>query len=150
MPTADPAYAQRAVSPDYYYPIPVTLIYKSYPVYAPGRGPAGYMEQLRRLPPELAFNPARIRTKDDWVRAGEIVFNAPAAYGTDVSMEDIADTAWYAFTGVPIASDGTIPWLRYVIRSTGNPELGNLSCGFCHTRVLSDGSVVKGAQTNFF
>jgi hypothetical protein len=149
LPTADPAYRQKAVSPDYYYRIPVTPIYKSYPVYAPGRAPAGYMETLRRIPPQLAFNPARLKNKEDWIRAGEIVFDAPTTYGTDVSMEDVADPAWYAATGVPIASDGSIPWVRYVIRSTGNVEVGNLSCGFCHTRVLRDGSVVKGAQSNF-
>jgi hypothetical protein len=149
VPTADPAYSQKAVSPDYYYRIPIAVIYKSYPVYAPGRAPAGYMEKLRRLPPELAFNPARLRTKEDWIRAGEIVFDAPSAYGTDVSMEDVGNPSWYAATGVPIAGDGTIPWVRYVIRSTGNVEVGNLSCGFCHTRVLPDRSVVKGAQSNF-
>src|SRR5690349_17442670 len=58
VPVSQPAYSQKAVSPDYYYRIPVTLIYKSYPVYAPGRAPAGYMEKLKRLRPELAFDPA--------------------------------------------------------------------------------------------
>src|SRR3954471_4507390 len=49
VPVSQPAYSQKAVSPDYYYRIPVTPIYKSYPVYAPGRAPAGYMEKLKRL-----------------------------------------------------------------------------------------------------
>ena len=149
VPTADPAYSPKVVSADYYYRIPVTPIYKSYPVYAPGRAPAGYMEQLKRLAPELAFNPAKLRTKEDWIRAGEIVFDAPTAYGTDVNLEELGNPAWYTATGVPIAGDGTIPWVRYVIRSTGNVEVGNLSCGFCHERVLPDGSVAKGAQSNF-
>ncbi len=149
LPVADPTYSQKAVSPDYYYRIPVIPIYKSYPVYAPGRAPVGYMEKLKRLAPELAFNPARLKTKEDWIRAGEIVFDASTTYGTDVGMQELGNPAWYAATGVPIASDGTIPWVRYVIRSTGNVEVGNLSCGFCHTRVLPDGSVAKGAQSNF-
>ncbi len=148
VPVADPTYSQKAVSPDYYYRIPVIPIYKSYPVYAPDRAPVGYMEKLKRLAPELAFNPARLKTKEDWIRAGEIVFDASTTYGTDVGMQELAP-AWYAATGVPIANDGTIPWVRYVIRSTGNVEVGNLSCGFCHTRVLPDGSVAKGAQSNF-
>jgi hypothetical protein len=36
-----------------------------------------------------------------------------------------------------------------MVRGTGNVELGILSCAFCHTSVLPDGSVVKGAQSNF-
>jgi hypothetical protein len=64
-------------------------------------------------------------------------------------MEDLANPEWYAATGVRVAKDGTVPWVRYVIRGAGNVEAGNLSCGFCHTRVLPDGSVVKGAQSNF-
>jgi hypothetical protein len=149
VPVADPTYSQKAVSPDYYYRIPVIPIYKSYPVYAPGRAPVGYMEKLKRLAPELSFNPARLKTKEDWIRAGEIVFDASTTYATDVGMQELGNPAWYAATRVPIASDGTIPWVRYVIRSTGNVEVGNLSCGFCHTRVLPDGSVAKGAQSNF-
>ena len=118
-------------------------------MYAPGRAPAGYLEKLKRLGPQLAFDPVRLKTKEDWIRAGEIVFDAPTTYGTDVNMEDVANPEWYAATGVPIARDGTIPWVRYVIRGTGNVEVGNLSCGFCHTRVLPDGSVAKTAQSNF-
>ena len=149
VPVSMPAYAQKVVSPDYYYRIPVTPIYKSYPVYAPGRAPAGYMERLKRLRPELAFDPARLKTKEDWIRAGEIVFDAPTAYDVEVDLKEAADPEWYATTSVPIAKDGTIPWLRYVIRGTGTVEVGNLSCGFCHTRVMPDGSVVKAAQSNF-
>ncbi len=149
VPVSQPAYSPKAVSPDYYYRIPVIPIYKSYPVYAPGRAPAGYLERLKRLPPELAFDATRLQTKEDWIRAGEIVFDAPASYGTDVSMEDLANPDWYSATGVPIARDGTVPWVRYVIRGTGNVEVGNLSCAFCHTRVLPDGTVAKGAQSNF-
>jgi len=149
VPVSQPGYSQKAVSPDYYYRIPVTLVYKSYPVYARGREPAGYLDTLRRLPPELAFNSARLKTKEDWIHAGEMVFDAPAAYDAEVNREELNDPEWYKTTGVPIAADGTIPWLRYVIRSKGKVEVGNLSCGFCHTRVLEDGSVVKGAQSNF-
>src|SRR5439155_18514581 len=100
VPVSQPAYSQKAVSPDYYYQIPVTPIYKSYPVYAPGRAPAGYMDKLKRLPPELAFDPVRLKTKEDWVRAGEIVFDAPAAYNSEVDMDEVASPAWYAATGV--------------------------------------------------
>ena len=63
VPVSQPAYSQKAVPPDYYYRIPVTPIYKSYPVYAPGRAPDRYIEKLRRLTPELALDPARLKTR---------------------------------------------------------------------------------------
>lgn len=149
VPVSQPTYSQKTVSPDYYYQIPVALIYKSYPVYAPGRAPAGYMERLKRLPPELAFDPAKLKTKEDWIRAGEIVFDAPTVYGAEVNLDEVTSDAWYSATGAPVAKDGSVPWVRYVIRGAGNVEVGNLSCAFCHARVLPDGSVVKGAQSNF-
>jgi hypothetical protein len=55
----------------------------------------------------------------------------------------------YACTSLSISRDGTVPWVRYAVRATGNVEIGTLSSGFCQTRALSDGSVVKEAQNNF-
>ena len=55
----------------------------------------------------------------------------------------------FAAAGVPIAADGTYPFVRYVIRKKGELELGGNSCAWCHTRVMPDGSIVKGAQGNF-
>lgn len=48
--------------------------------------------------------------------------------------------------GVPVASDGTIPFARRVVREKGKVELGNVSCAMCHTRVLSDGTAVAGEK----
>lgn len=39
VPVSHPEYSAKAVTEDYYYRIPVLPIYKSYPVYAPGRMP---------------------------------------------------------------------------------------------------------------
>ena len=149
VPVSQPAYSPKAVSEDYYYKIPAAVIYKSYPIYAPGRGPAGYLEKLKGLAPEIAFDTARLKSREDWIRAGEIVFDASTEYGTAVTLGDVADPEWYKATGIPLAKDGSIPWMRYVIRGSGNVELGVLSCGFCHTRVLADGTIAKGAQSNF-
>src|SRR5271165_2847378 len=46
VPLANPVGSPKHISSDYYYKIPVRPIYKSYPVYAPGHEPAGYMEWL--------------------------------------------------------------------------------------------------------
>ncbi|MFN7945878.1 MAG: di-heme oxidoredictase family protein [Blastocatellia bacterium] len=149
LPPADPAVSRVHVSADYYYRIPVRPIYKSYPVYAPGQEPEGYEEWLRQQEPEPAFDAAKLRTENDWIRAGETVFDAPTFYNTLVTTADVRDPQWYAKTGVRAAKDGTLPWFRYVIREKGKVEMGTLACGMCHTRVLDDGTVLKGAQGNF-
>src|SRR5713226_9040286 len=51
VPLANPIGSPKQAPADYYYRIPVRIIYKQYPVYAPGREPAGYMEWLRKQEP---------------------------------------------------------------------------------------------------
>ena len=41
-----------------------------------------------------------------------------------------------------------MPAYRYMIRTKGTVELGVDSCAQCHTRVMPDGSILKGAQSN--
>ena len=50
---------------------------------------------------------------------------------------------------MPLTLEGTVPFYRYVVREKGKVELGSFSCGTCHTRILPDGTIVKGAQGNF-
>ena len=140
--------ARYIADADFYYRIPVRPIYKSYPVYHPAQEPAGYLEMLRQQEPEIAFDPARLRTEEDWTRAGEIVFDAPIFYGGQGRIDELHDPAWYAKLAMPVARDGTVPFFRYVIREKGKIEVGRISCGMCHTRVLPDGSIIKGAQGN--
>jgi hypothetical protein len=52
VPLANPAASPMHVSSDYYYRIPVRPIYKQYPVYAPGKEPAGYWEWLQKQEPD--------------------------------------------------------------------------------------------------
>ena len=49
---------------------------------------------------------------------------------------------------MPVAKGGTIPFARWVIRRKGEVELGSMGCNTCHTRVMTDGAVVAGAQGN--
>ena len=163
LPLADPKYSPVEVPWDYYYRLSERPIYKSYPVYAPGREPPGYFEWLRRQEPEVVWgidsggtiHKPPLATRADWIKAGEIVFDAPVAYDTDgwgsavVSAADVRNPAWYKTTRTPVAADGVIPFTRYVIRKKGVVELGQQSCGMCHTRVMARGEVVKGAQGNF-
>ena len=148
VPLANPAFSPAHVTADYYYRMRVRPIYRSYPVYPPGREPEGYMDWLRQQEPEIAFDAAALRTEEDWIRAGELVFDAPILY-EDIETTPARDPEFYARSGILTAADGTMPYKRYVIREKGKVEVGNLSCGQCHTRVMPDGLVLKGAQGNF-
>src|SRR5277367_2958957 len=42
-----------------------------------------------------------------------------------------------------------MPFLHYVIQEKGKVELGIFSCAMSHTRVMPDGTLLKGAQGSF-
>ena len=153
VPLVDSSFSPKHISAGYYYGIPVRPIYKSYPIYAPDKEPAGYIDWLKQQAPEVVFDVARLKTKEDWIKAGELVFDAPIVYGSlFIPASDtlyVRDPAWYRITGTPVTKEGVMPFYRYVIREQGKIEIGVLSCGMCHTRVMADGSIIKGAQGNF-
>src|SRR5579863_4616930 len=163
LPLAEPKHSPVEIPWEYYYRIPRRLIYKSYPVYAPGHEPAGYFEWLKQQEPRVVWgvdyagqsHTPPLQTETDWIKAGEMVFDAPIAYDVDpwgasvVSVADVRNPAWYENLHPPMSSDGVLPFARYVIRKRGVVELGQQSCGMCHTRALPDGTVAKGAQGNF-
>ena len=68
------------VPSDYYYRIPVRPNLKTYPIYAPGKESAGYWEWLLKQEPQPAFNPKELRTKEDWIKAGELVFESARSF----------------------------------------------------------------------
>jgi hypothetical protein len=157
VPLANPVGSPIPVSAEYYYSIPVRPIYKQYAVYAPGREPAGYMDWLKKQEPVLLWDGAghkpKLETEEDWIKAGPIILDAPTIYSTEnrggFAMEDVRNSAWYEKNKMPLTPDGILPFMHYVIREKGKVELGSFSCSMCHTRVMPDGSIVKGAQGNF-
>jgi hypothetical protein len=149
VPAANPAYSAAHISESDYYLIPEREIFKSYPVYVPGREPAGYQEWLKSREPEIEFDGSLIKNNEQWVAAGELVFNAPTSFNAVFfSAENIRDPGFFRRAGMPVAKDGTVPFARWVIRRKGTVELGSMGCNTCHTRVLEDGTVVPGAQGN--
>jgi hypothetical protein len=149
IPLANREYSPIHIDESAYYRIPERVIYKSFPVYAPGREPAGYMERLKTVEPEVAFDSSTLRTPQDWISAGEIVFNAPTSlHPVFFTAQDLSDPNFFKQMGMPIAKDGTIPFARWVVRQKGLVELGSMSCATCHTRVMADGAVVPGAPGN--
>src|SRR5215510_5703855 len=150
LPLADPAASPRHISSDYYYGIPVRPIYKSYPVYRPDREPAGYADFLKAQQPEIVFDSSISKTQEDWIKAGELVFDAPIEFESSGTLfSEIKRTGWFDKNRVLTTKDGILPNMKYVIREKGKVELGILSCAMCHSRVMPDGSVIKGAQGNF-
>jgi hypothetical protein len=146
LPLARPDRSPRYPSEKEYYSYDVRPIYRTYPVYAPDREPQGYWESLQQKEPEILFNAAALKTKQDWIKAGELVFDFPSLYTSPASRPRFME----AFRAVPYptTADGIIPLFKYVIRKKGVVEIGVNACAECHTRVLLDGSVVKGAQAN--
>ena len=95
VPLADAAYSPKHVSAEYYYKIPVRPIYKSYPVYAPGKEPPGYLDWLKQQEPEIVFDATKLKTEADWIKAGEIVFDAPLGSGPVTANTDERTNAYY-------------------------------------------------------
>ncbi len=149
LPLANPKYSPVHISEQTYYRISERVIYKSYPVYHPSREPAGYMEWLKKQQPEIAFDPSELKTREDWIKAGEVVFNTPTSHSpVFFGAANLRDPSFYDETGMPVAKDGTIPFAGWVIRREGEVELGSMGCNTCHTRVMTDGTIIPGAQGN--
>jgi hypothetical protein len=147
---ADPKVAVKLISSSYYYSIPIRPIYKSYDVYRPDREPRGYMDQLKRKEPQVIFDFSKLKSEADWTRAGEMVFDSPIELVADGTLySEIRGMDWFDKNKVPVTSEGVMPFMRWVVREKGKVELGILSCAQCHTRLMPDGTVIKGAQGNF-
>ena len=149
LPLAQPDFSPVHISEADYYRIPERLLYRTYPVYHPKREPDGYFDWLKQQEPVIAFNPSDYHTPNQWIAAGQIVFNAPTSFDpVFFSLADLRDPAFYSETGMPVATDGIVPFARWVVRKKGVVELGSMGCATCHTRVLSGGRVVAGAPSN--
>src|ERR1700722_12926016 len=70
----------RYLTADEYYKLRVRPIYRTYPIYVNGKEPAGDIESLKQREPEVIFDPAALHTREDWIQAGRIVFEAGIVY----------------------------------------------------------------------
>jgi hypothetical protein len=147
VPLAVPEASPVQVDSNSYYKWAVRPVYRSYPVYHPNKEPKDYFRWLEQQTPEIVFEPANLKTMEDWVKAGELVFDAPISFEVEPRIQYLRDPKWYEATRAPLATDGTLPFYRYVVREKGKVEVGVFSCGMCHTRVMN-GAVIKGAQGN--
>src|SRR5580698_2718154 len=119
VPLAQPDRSPRYLSEQEYYALKVRPIYRSYPVYAEGREPAGYIQSLMQKEPEIIFDPSKLKTKEDWIRAGKIVFEADNSFFPPVTPAPGGNKV-FADRARWVSSDGVIrgfaPRTSYVIR----------------------------------
>jgi len=105
-PLANAAASPKHVTADDYYRMPVRPIYKSYRVYAPGREPSGYHEWLEEQEAVILWDDQGhappLQTEADWIRAGEIVFDASPGSNRFFSMDDVRNPIWYEKTGARV------------------------------------------------
>ena len=133
-----------------YYAAPAAEWVRTYPVYFPGREPAGYWEMLRARKPEplIALG---ARTEAEWIDSGRRVFeemDVPTFRSTDPQIIAMVRSGEeLARRGGQAQKDGRVLGLRWVPTSKGL-SLGVSDCSGCHTRVLPDGSLLNGAPFN--
>ncbi len=149
VPLADQSIEITHVPDSQYYALNETVIYKTYPLYLPGHEPEGYYEKLIEMEPRVVFNEDELKSEEDWVRAGELVYE----WGLSVDEFDSLVLSQLEEEvrrfGLPVAENGRIPFFNLVIREKGKIEITGRSCNTCHTKVMPDGSVLKGAQGNY-
>jgi hypothetical protein len=129
-----------------YYSAPPEEWVRTYPVYFPGREPAGYWETMRNKKPEPLIVPGP-RTQAEWVASGQIVFRE-----LDFAASRTYDLKYFAILrsaekfkklGGHPQKDGTVDGIRLVPTSKGLAIAGG-QCSGCHIRTLSDGSRIEG------
>jgi mono/diheme cytochrome c family protein len=120
---------------------------RTYPVYFPGREPAGYWEMLQNKKPEPLITPGA-RTPAEWIAAGRQVFRE-LDFITSRSYDPkhiaiVRSAEEYEKLGGHAQPDGTVASLRWVPTSQGL-ALSIMECAGCHTRTMPDGSRQDGA-----
>lgn len=144
VPLAQRDRSPRQMSAEEYYKLKVRPIYRSYPAYAKGREPAGYLDSLKQKDPEIIFDPSQLHTKEDWIAAGKLVFES------GIQFHPAREEPTEAELPFRISKDGVLPQFvpgsRNYIRKKGVLESGGNACAGCHTRAMSDGSFREGPQ----
>jgi hypothetical protein len=118
---------------------------RTYPVYAPGREPAGYWEMLQKLGPQRLINPAALKTESEWIEAGKRVFEeVDFLHLRTTDTKFIAEVRGGSAAPSRVLADGTLFGMRWVPTREG-VALTFSNCSFCHTMYLPDGTAVHGA-----
>ena len=137
------------ISPKDYYSLAVENL-RTYPVYFPGREPAGYWEMLQRVGPKPLIEPEKLKTETDWIEAGRRVFDeADHLHLRTFDPKFVAaarSRETFEQANTKPLPDGTVFGSRWVPTKQGVAlSFGN--CSNCHLVYLSDGTRVPGAPS---
>ena len=152
VPLANAKVSPSFLTSSYFYARQVRPIFRSYPIYHPDREPAGYLEHLMTIEPEVLWddeeNRPSLKTEADWIQAGEVAYEAPTWPRPLEEMSHYRDAEWIEKIGLPVAADGTIPGVYFTVQERGAVGVGIFSCATCHNRVDGEGQIFKAAQGN--
>jgi hypothetical protein len=138
------------ISPKQYYSLSVENV-RAYPVYFPGREPAGYWEMLQQIGPQPLIEPEKLKTEDDWIAAGRKVFDQsdlPHLRTFDPRLQALVrHREVFDRAHTEPLPDGTISDLRWVPTKQG-VALSLPNCSGCHVLYSSNGIRIPGAPTD--
>ena len=132
------------ISPNEYYSLPVDDL-KTYPVYLPGREPAGYWEMLNRMGPQPLIELEKLRSEADWIEAGRTVFHEADHLHLRTLEPKFIDSVRRGESIFP-GPDGIATNLRWVPTKDG-VALSFPNCANCHDLILQNGTRIPGAPT---
>ena len=124
-----------------YYTVPGDNL-RTYPIYHPDSEPAGYWEELNKKKPELLVDVSNIRSKEDWIAAGERAFREVDNFWSRTNDPALIAQARdpRTFEGVFKLPDGTAFGPRWVVTAEG-VKLSSPACSACHFTIRPDGTV---------
>jgi hypothetical protein len=67
------------------------------------------MDWLREQEPRVIFDPAQLRSQDDWIKAGELVFDAPFGFDFVIRLADVRIAAWFEHVQRRLQKLGSCP-----------------------------------------
>ncbi len=147
LPVAGLNQRPQHISAKEYYAMSVENL-RTYPVYFPGREPAGYWEMLQKVGPQPLIEPEKLETEADWLAAGQRVFEEADQFHLRTYdpkfIAETRDQALLEATRVRPLPDGRQPGMRWVPTKRGL-ALSFSNCSFCHVRNLPDGISIPGA-----
>jgi mono/diheme cytochrome c family protein len=136
------------ISAKEYYALPVENL-RTYPVYVPGREPAGYWDMLQRVGPKPLVEPDKLTTEADWIEAGRVVFDECDDLHLRTLAPELISRARdpKTYEGRLPLPDGAVLDLRWVPTKNG-VALSLPNCASCHVQYLPDGSRIPGAPNS--
>ncbi|MBI3652320.1 MAG: hypothetical protein HY231_14965 [Acidobacteria bacterium] len=134
-----------------YYAAPVDNL-RTYPVYHPDHEPKNYQEWLQQQGAQPLIEAEKITSEKAWIEAGRRVFDeldVPILRTADVRIRQyLQDREALKRDRIQTTKEGVIPGLRWVVEKNGQVKLTLSECASCHTRLMDDGTLIRGAQGN--